>query len=331
MAPIASPLEIITNLMTLQYLPQVVYAGVQLGIFDAIGKRPLTSGELAQSIGLQAGPLERFLTVLVKAGLMLRDDQGRYRLSMTAAYLQKDIPGSLSGWVLFNGGDFFESWRGLPDALRKGGTAFGHVHGHEFYEQDMQSGGGIASAMEASRGFVTPLVDGLQLEKGEVLVDVGGGSGDVISRFLSKNPDTTGILLERPEVISQAQAVLDAAGVGLRCQLVGGSALDRVPSGGSTYLLCRVLFNWDDVKAELILKRCREAMGPASRLIVFEGILPTPPDLHGSLWDLMLWVNLGGQLRTIEALQSLATRAGLAPNRVLRIHREFHLLEFTPA
>lgn len=330
MAQTPSPLEIITNLMTLQYLPQVIRTGVQLGIFDAIGKRPITAGELASQIGLQAGPLERFLRILVTAGLLQSDAEGCLRLTLNSAYLQSDIPGSLKGWVLFNGGKFFDSWRGLPEALQKGGTAFHHVHGHEYYERDMESEGGMASAMEASRGFILPLVESLQLAPGEVLVDVGGGAGEVLTQILLKNPESTGILLERPEVIAQAAQGLEKAGVAARCQMVAGSALESVPSGGSTYLLSRVLFNWDDEHAGMILKRCRQAMGPNSRLIVFEGILPSPPSLHGCLWDMMLWVNLGGQLRTVEALQALALRAGLVPKRVQPVYREFQLLEFTP-
>ena len=194
----------------------------------------------------------------------------------------------------------------------------------------MESEGGMASAMEASRGFILPRVESLQLSKGEVLVDVGGGAGEVLTQILLKNPEATGILLERPEVITQAASGLEKSGVAARCQMVAGSALESVPTGGSTYLLSRVLFNWDDEHAETILKKCRQAMGPASRLIVFEGILPSPPSLHGCLWDMMLWVNLGGQLRTVEALQTLAGRAGLAPKRVQPVYREFQLLEFTP-
>jgi len=53
-----------------------------------------------------------------------------------------------------------------------------------------------------------------------------------------------------------------------QCKLCSGDFFDSVPKGADAYLLKSVLHDWDDSKAEEILKNCHQAMGQNSRLLI---------------------------------------------------------------
>jgi O-methyltransferase len=48
---------------------------------------------------------------------------------------------------------------------------------------------------------------------------------------------------------------------------------EAVPPGGDVYLLQFILHDWDDVHALTILRNCRHAMGPQSRLLPIETLV----------------------------------------------------------
>ena len=87
----------------------------------------------------------------------------------------------------------------------------------------------------------------------DLVVDVGGGHGRLLATLLERYPRLRGILFDQPHVIEGARQTLDAAGVVDRCELIGGSFFEAVPSGGDAYVLSRVLHNWTDERAAALL------------------------------------------------------------------------------
>jgi len=103
-----------------------------------------------------------------------------------------------------------------------------------------------------------------------VVVDVGGGRGELISTVLDAHPGLRGVLYDLPRVIEAAREKLGRAGIADRCDAIGGDILSSVPGGGDVYLLSRVIHDWDDEKSILILRNCRAAMVQTSRLLLAE-------------------------------------------------------------
>jgi tRNA A58 N-methylase Trm61 len=92
------------------------------------------------------------------------------------------------------------------------------------------------------------------------LVDVGGGTGNLLATILRAHPQRTGILYDRPHVVSQARANLTAAGLADRCSAIAGDFFESVPSGGDAYVLSHVLIDRHEEKCLTILGNCRRAM-----------------------------------------------------------------------
>jgi len=76
--------------------------------------------------------------------------------------------------------------------------------------------------------------------------------------------------------------------------VVAGDFFVSVPAGGDAYILKRVIHDWDDERAEAILRNCHRAMPEHGRLLVIELVLPPGNDPSlGKLFDLLMLVDLG--------------------------------------
>ena len=142
----------------------------------------------------------------------------------------------------------------------------------------------------------------------------------VLEALLRANPRLRGVLLDRPPVAAEAGERLRAAGLGDRVTCAGGDMFDAVPADGDVYLLSRVLHDWDDDRARAILRSCRAAMRPGTRLLVAEAILPErvadgPAAVRMDLFMLLLFP--GARERAAAEFAALLEASGFALRQVV--------------
>ena len=154
----------------------------------------------------------------------------------------------------------------------------------------------------SSRKDAREIADTVDLSRHELIVDVGGGQGLLLTEILRVHPGTRGILFDQPHVIERA--VLDPDVVA-RITCIGGDFFRTIPPGADAYLFKTVLHGWDDVQAEAILRRVRKAIGRGhdAKLFLFEPVIAD--DIH-------MLVNAGGRERTQDEWRRLLERAGFA-------------------
>ena len=127
-----------------------------------------------------------------------------------------------------------------------------------------------------------------------------------------------GVLFEQSSVIAEAQAKLNGDGVTDRCQLVGGSFFDSVPTGGDAYILKHVIHNWADDHAAVILKNCRQSINPLGKLLIVERPIPSGNrPSAGKLFDISMMVTAGGQERSEIEFAALLRQSGFRLSRMI--------------
>ncbi|KAF1997060.1 S-adenosyl-L-methionine-dependent methyltransferase [Amniculicola lignicola CBS 123094] len=121
-----------------------------------------------------------------------------------------------------------------------------------------------------------PVTEKLQVESPDrvVLVDVGGNRGHDLIELKKMHPNLQGRLLleDLPVVVEDAATVLPEG-----IEKVGIDFLDPQPpiaKGAKAYYLKRILHNWPEKQATLILKNIKDAMAEDSILLISDGILP---------------------------------------------------------
>ena len=89
------------------------------------------------------------------------------------------------------------------------------------------------------------------------LVDVGGGTGNLLTTIQKANPWLRGVLFDVPHVAAEAERRIAAAGLSDRCRVASGDFFEAVPAGGEAYLLSHIIHDWDEVTCLRILANCR--------------------------------------------------------------------------
>jgi hypothetical protein len=105
------------------------------------------------------------------------------------------------------------------------------------------------------------------------VADLGGGNGAFLAGLLARHRHLRGILLDLPHVVTHAPAVLAAAGVADRCDIIGADFFTTPPPTADAYLLKAVISGWDDHRATTLLRSIRTAMTPDSRLLVLDSVV----------------------------------------------------------
>jgi hypothetical protein len=127
--------------------------------------------------------------------------------------------------------EHWEHWSGLLHAVRTGATAADEVRGMPIFEY-LETRPEYAEVFNrAMTGVSSMAIESLgsayDFSDRKLIVDVGGGHGVLLGAVLRSAPLASGVLFDQPSVIAGAGAPLEAAGVGPRCTLIGGSFLPR--------------------------------------------------------------------------------------------------------
>jgi hypothetical protein len=312
------------QMVTGYWVAQSIYAAAKLGIADHLSDRAQSTEVLAQLTETDPRSLYRLLRALSSIGVFVETEPGWFALTPLATYLQSNQPGSIRDAAIMLGDpEHYASWGNLLHSLRTGESAFENLYGmnvFQHYAQNPQAAAVFDRAMTSfSSAENAGVVTQYDFSSIHTLVDVAGGHGSLLAAILQANPHLNGILFDQPAVVAGAAPLLQSYGVSDRCQVVGGSFFESVPSGADAYLLKHILHDWDDDRSIEILKQCRCAMAGQGRVLVVEQVIPPGNEpFMGKLLDMnMLVMCPGGQERTAAEYEALFEAAGFKLSRIV--------------
>jgi hypothetical protein len=282
--------------------------GGQAGVADLLAEGPCSGPELAEAVGADPDLLTRVLRGLALEEVLAEVDGGRFALTELGQCLRGDVAGSIRGPMAVRGELYYQAAAGMLAAVRLGGTAFEQVYRDRFFaylsrhpEQEAVFQRSMAGRSEQEAGDVVAAYDFGGLGR---LVDVGGGYGILLEAILRAAPSLRAVLVDQP-------------------------------AGADAYLLSRVLHDWVDDDARRLLATCRSAMGPGSRLLVVEALLPERAADQPAVirMDLHMLVLLGARERTEAQFRRLLAETGFEVRRVVptRSPAGLSVLEAVPA
>ena len=156
-------------------------------------------------------------------------------------------------------------------------------------------------------------------------------NGRLLASILQTYPSLHGVLFDLPHVVKGAAPLLAAAEVSNRCEVVGGDVFIEVPTGYDTYLLSRVLHDWDNESATAILIRCHQAMKSGGRVLLVERVIPshkTSEPLVLQL-DVHMLVATGGKERTETEYRALLSNTGFELTEIIPVMAPYNMIVAT--
>jgi hypothetical protein len=312
---------------------QALHVAAALRIPDLLADGPATADNLAVDTGAHGPSLYRLLRMLVGAGALREEADGRFSLTALGATLRSDGPDSVRDWALYVGArETWEAWGRLRDTVMTGEPGFVLAHGmptYDYLAQNLALGATFDRWMtRQSDQHNAAVVVAYDFSPFRVLADIGGGEGSTLAAILRANPSLRGILLDVPQVVANPTP-LKAAGVSERCVVIGGDMLDDVPSGADAYMLKRVLMIWSDEQATLALRNCAAVLPRDGKVLAVEMIMPpcNEPGPAPTFDVLMLLAHKGGRIRTEAEFRDLFKAAGLRLTRVVTTASPNSILE----
>lgn len=314
-APLAADMAL-HRLINGYQVSQAIHVAAMLGVADHIGDGVMASDDLARRTGAHPPTLYRLLRALAAAGVLREDAERGFALTPIGACLRADALGSRMRWAQLVGRPYlWGAWAGLLHSIRSGENAFRHVHGVDVW--DYRAAHADESALfdlamrEGTQRLSSAVAESPVLRRFACLADIGGGDGSLLADVLRHNPRMSGVLFDQPHVVDKAAAVLRAAGVDGRCQVIPGSFFAEVPPGADAYVLKFILHDWDDAHCARILQTCRRAMRAGHRLVVIERLLESPnAGIEGKFTDLNMLVGPGGRERDRAEFADLLAENG---------------------
>lgn len=312
---------------------QVVYVAAKLGIADLLRHGPRKADDLAGQAGVaETHVMSSLLATLSNLGLVTRQDDGAYVLQPLGEPLLSDHPLSLRTEIIINCEAHYRAWGHLLEAVTSGRPGFELATGMNYWDhiaERPEVGDLLYQSMwNTVEDWFLTVARNYDLSSVEHVVDLGGGYGALSVALLRAIPHLRVTLLDLPLVVERARALIDAEGLLDRCEIVGGSFFDEVPTGGDVYILNRVLPDWDDDQALRILERCGRSMAAPAVLLIVGRLVPSGDGyVDAMMKTLNTFVMTGGRHRTEAEHGALLHRAGMRIRRVLRSDGDLNVIE----
>src|ERR1700694_3254752 len=210
-----------------------VGVGVEFGLAERLAEAPRTAADLAAEVGAHAPSLRRLLRALVAIGVVAQDGSDRYALTPLGEEMRQDRLGPSARF--FNSEHHWQSWLHLDHSIKTGERAFDFVYGQrtwDYYSTHPEEAAIFDAAMSSITGPVSKAVAAAyDFSRFQLVADIGGGDGPLLTESLHRYPSVKGLLFDLPPVVERARKKLADSGLLDRCEVMGGSFLEKVPPG----------------------------------------------------------------------------------------------------
>jgi len=199
--------------------PWAVRVAATLRLADSIENGVTRLEELASEVRVNSDALGRLLRYLCSIGVFQEPVPGTFGLAPAGRLLVDGHPSRLRAWLDLNGieGRMARAWPGLLDAIRTGEPSYFDIFGSPFWD-DLDANPELGASFDALMAtnmseVAADLVAGFDWSAVSHVVDVGGGTGTLLTEILRSHSSARGTLVELPARASAARKAFARAGL----------------------------------------------------------------------------------------------------------------------
>ena len=155
-----------------------LHAGVKLDVFSAIGKKNLTSDEIAEKISTDERATGMLLNALTAMDLLQKKGNTFANTEVSNAFLSKASPRYI-GYMIMHHHHLVEGWSQLHQAVRTGSS----VRARASFSDEEKREGFIMGMFNMAMSIAPRLAPLIDLSSCRHLLDLGGGPGTYAIHF----------------------------------------------------------------------------------------------------------------------------------------------------
>ncbi len=238
-----------------------------LNIFDEIQNGNNSIEKLMLKINASKIPLETLLSFLIENKTIIENNK-KFFLLEKGKFLTKNHPETLKESCILWGGEHLNAWQNLTFTIQKNKPAFENIFKNSFFDfikNDNEKLYNYQYAMaEYARDDYKNITDIIDFSKFDKIADIGGSKGVLIKNIAKKFPKKNCILLDLPEVTNLIKKKPN------NLKIISKSFFEDFNFKVDAIILSRVLHDWNDEKAEIIIQNCIKALNYDGRIFIIE-------------------------------------------------------------
>ncbi|MBK8397506.1 MAG: methyltransferase [Leptospiraceae bacterium] len=274
-------------------------AACKLNLFDLIDMGYNDSNSLVAKSNTNTIELMKLLEALLGLGY-LNTTNGKYLLTEKGKFLTESHDESLKYACILWSEEHLTAWQNLTYTIQTGKPAFEEIFKDNFFSYLNQNPEQLKKYHNAIEEYARDdysninSIYNFQIHRG--ILEIGSGTGYLIHQ-ICKNTNIQGYTLDLPEVLKIAP---DRNNI----EKIPGNFFKSIPKIADAILLARVLHDWNDEKARLILRNCAKSLPHNGRLYVIEILREQLKD-KANLLNLNMSIVCNSQERTFNEYLSL--------------------------
>jgi demethylspheroidene O-methyltransferase len=299
---------------------QTLRACVETGLFEVLGKGPVSTAKVSESLELSVAAADCLLRaaralalaqevyrdgwMLGEQGAVIAANPGVQAMIRHHRLLYADLADPVA---------LLRRDRADPTELSRFWSYAGALHGGGERGRDTEE---YSRLMAASQHFVaSEVIASVSFKRVRRLLDIGGGHGAFLLAVVAAFPHLDLGLFDLPDVAGKGAELL-AAQVGRERITAhpGNFFTDPIPGGYDMVSLVRILHDHDDAAAEALLANIHRSLAPGARLLIAEPMarIPGAEPMGEAFFGLYLWAMGSGRPRSPAEIVAMLHRAGFS-------------------
>jgi predicted O-methyltransferase YrrM len=299
-------------------LARLVMVATKLGVFETLAGGRATGREVAERCGTSLVGTEKLLFALAGAGYVRGEDGGYALTPVSRKWLLRDSPHSVADKLLLQ----FLEWDWLEhaeDYVRTGEPLELHSmtddEQWDLYQRGMRAMANAAAGEAARR---TPVPKGAT-----EMLDIGGSHGYYSVALCRRHEGLRSVVLDLPQAVEHAAALLAAEGMGDRVVHRAGNALtdDLGTEEYDLIFAAQLVHHFSEAQNRELAARAARALRPGGVYAILDEFRPRSAKDAGQVGALLeFYFALTSQSGTwaVEEISDWQRQAGLNPRRPIR-------------
>lgn len=256
---------------------KALLSAVELGLFTALARRPLTAKAVMAELSLQPRGTVDLLDALVSLGMLERTGGEYANTAATDLFLDRDKPSYVGGMLEMAGARLYPFWGSLTEALRTGRPQNEVKVGEDFFAALYRDPDRLKQFLHAmtgiSMGAALALAERFPWELHSTVVDIGTAAGCIPAQLALRHPHLTGGGFDLPPVKPVFEEYVAALDLADRIRFHPGDFfVDPLPSA-DVLIMGRILHDWGLDEKMMLLRKAHQALPDGGALIVYDSMI----------------------------------------------------------
>ena len=301
---IPEPLNLISQLESLQTTIQAVSLSISLGLIDFIkSKSEVTKEDIQNFLDMDKHIVNALLEIFLANNIVIKKGIGYGLTKRGELYLSKESPLFQPLPVTLLGKRFFKlikkrSGKSAINKWSKGKATKAENWALRQHQYSFPLGFALAN---------------MNIVKGKNILDVAGGTGAICIALAISNPDLYLSVIELPSSIGITEKMISNYQLSDRIKCIGMDMfVDEWPRNMDTILFTNIFHDWSDEHCKILSQKAFDSLQPGGIVLIQEALFndDKPGPLWTAHWSMAMALTMEGKQFHFTELKSILEDAG---------------------